>query len=67
MFMRHFGRLQFSTFPRPKGSRCQELAQELHGDIKNYGMILDAVTNTASVPIEFESWEGGQRGYVQFC
>jgi len=49
-----------------EGKPLPELAQELHGDIKNYGMILDAVKNTASVPIEFESWEGSKKGYYNF-
>ena len=49
-----------------EGKPLPELAQELHGDIKNYGMILDAVKNTTSVPITFESWEGSKKGYYNF-
>ena len=46
-----------------EGKPLPVMAEELNGQVTDYGIIMDSLKETAPAPIRFESWEESKRGY----
>ena len=46
-----------------EGKPLPVMAEELNGQVTDYGIIMDSLKETAPAPIRFESWEESKKGY----
>lgn len=46
-----------------EGKELPALAEELKGDAQDYENLMDAIRETASVPIRFEDWDKSKKGH----
>lgn len=46
-----------------EGKPLPVMAEELNGQVADYGIIMDSLKETAPAPIRFESWEESKKGY----
>ena len=46
-----------------EGKPLPVMAEELNGQVTDYGIIMDSLKETAPAPIRFESWDESKKGY----